>query len=132
MLHALPKDHQNQVLATVGLMPKRSRTVDLSLTSIVEKFYNRDDISRVSPNTRDCRTFINRTTGPKELKQMRHLMISLKEAYALFTGEFSAENENNNTNGESTRLKFSKNRNQSYGFRLMRYFTILFIAVRIE
>lgn len=62
---------------------KRTR---LSATDIdiVRSFFERDDISRISPNVKDCRKFVNPSTGDKEFKQLRYLQYKLADAYSLF------------------------------------------------
>lgn len=68
------------------------KTIEKGLSSAwvqeIQKFYVRDDISRMSPNVKDCRFFVNADTGEKEQKQIRHLMYSLDEVYELFVKEF--------------------------------------------
>lgn len=43
----------------------------------VEKFYQDDEISRMSPNVKDCRIVFNKSTGQKETVQIRHLNYTL-------------------------------------------------------
>lgn len=57
------------------------------LVKEVKDFYERDDISRMSPDVKGCRKFLNEVTGQKEIKQIRHLMYRLSEVYALFIAE---------------------------------------------
>ncbi len=59
-----------------------------ALIQEIREFYERDDISRMSPNIKDCRKFVNSDTGKKELKQIRHLMHSLDKVYDSFANEY--------------------------------------------
>lgn len=61
------------------------------LIGIVEKFYETDDVSRMSPNVKDCRFSKNRVTGEREIVQIRHLLYPLKEVYSLFLSEYFAQ-----------------------------------------
>lgn len=54
----------------------------------VVAFYERDNVSRMSPNVNDARKFTNISTGKKEVKQIRHLLYPLKEVYFLFIEQF--------------------------------------------
>ena len=53
---------------------------------LVKAFYQRDDVSRISPGKRDIVTV--RNSGGKFKLQKRHLYFSLKEAFALFQEEY--------------------------------------------
>ncbi|KAJ6635072.1 hypothetical protein Bhyg_13655 [Pseudolycoriella hygida] len=70
-------------------MPKAKPTKGITsdVVMLIQDFYERDDISRMSPNARDCRKFFN-TSGEKEVKQIRHLMYKLTDAYDLFVKDF--------------------------------------------
>ena len=54
---------------------------------MVQNFYKRDDISRISPGKRDVVT-VRDATGKVKL-QKRHMIMSIKETYALFKEERS-------------------------------------------
>lgn len=63
--------------------------LDPELIKAIREFYQRDDISRVSPNVKDCRKFVNEATGIKEYRQLRYLMYTLNEVHALFIEEYT-------------------------------------------
>lgn len=69
---------------------KTNQGLTADLIEAIQNFYERDDISRVSPNVKDCKRFVNDATGEKEYKQVRHLMYKLSEVHALFVEEFTA------------------------------------------
>lgn len=50
-------------------------------------FYIRDDISRQAPGKRDYKSIKNPTTREREKVQKRHMVITVKEAFALFAKE---------------------------------------------
>lgn len=69
------------------LKPKRnsgSKGISLMLTEDIIQFYERDDVSRTSPNVKDCRFYLNKQSGKQELKQKRHLVVTLAQAYDKF------------------------------------------------
>lgn len=70
--------------ATSSVEKKSSRAVSSEDVALVEMFYEKDDISRMSSNMRDCRKFIDPMTGSKEMKQVRYLMHRLEDVYKLF------------------------------------------------
>lgn len=65
-----------------------TRTTALSAETInaVHKFYEREDISRQAPGRKDVKTIID--DNGKNKVQIRHLLFSLKEAYAIFSEEY--------------------------------------------
>lgn len=69
-----------------------ANAISQDLVMKVRSFYERDDISRVSPNAKDVRYFTDQS-GKKELQQIRHLVYRLSEVYALFIMEYG-EGEN--------------------------------------
>lgn len=76
------KDHQD--IVNVAPKTKSSKGLKSEVIDSVKSFYERDDISRISPNMRDCRKFKDPITGTKELKQIRYLMYKLSDAHKLF------------------------------------------------
>ena len=52
------------------------------IVTIVENFYEQDDISRQAPSKRD--TIVVRSNVRKETHQRRHLFMTVAEAYKLF------------------------------------------------
>ena len=91
---SLPKDpaQRYEVLATL-LNGSFNKETTLPLNSVnnpalteveikVKRFYCEDDISRLSPNVRD---FVSIIENGKNIKiQVRHLLLTMKEAYQLF------------------------------------------------
>lgn len=80
------KDRQ-EIIADVAYKPKSSKSskkLKSDVIAMVNAFYERDDISRISPNMRDCRQFKNPLTGVKETKQIRYLMYKLCDVHRLF------------------------------------------------
>lgn len=69
---------------------KITRNSASNLIAEVKKFYEDDEISRMSPNVKDCRLFKNITIGQKEITQIRHLMFRLTEVYELFLVDYAA------------------------------------------
>lgn len=61
--------------------------IDKELSEDINQFYERDDVSRVSANTKDARFYKNHTTGEKEMKQKRFLVLTLEQAYNKFLVE---------------------------------------------
>ena len=53
----------------------------------VKRFYEQDDISRQAPGRKDCITIRN-NDGSKEKTQIRHMVNSLNETYALFKKKY--------------------------------------------
>lgn len=97
LIHTFDHETKKRILENAGMM-KRIRPADLNIgfEQAVRAFYERDDISRVSPNSKDCRRIKN-ATGDKEIRQLRFLMFTLKEVHALFLEESRTTDENNNT-----------------------------------
>lgn len=71
-------------IVCVEKKPTSTREIKPDVINLVKSFYQRDDISRISPNMRDCRKFKDPITGIKELKQIRYLMYRLSDVYSLF------------------------------------------------
>lgn len=81
-----PKDLEEIVQVATGktIKAKSTRAISSSVIESVNAFYLRDDISRMSPNSRDCRKFVDPITGSIELKPIRYLMYKLFDVYNLF------------------------------------------------
>lgn len=54
---------------------------------LVENFFFRDDVSRQAPGKRDVKSLKN-STGQKEVFQIQHMVMTIKEAYSLFKEEY--------------------------------------------
>lgn len=76
----------HDILAMVNPNSKPKQTKGLRASEIdrVKAFYERDDISRMSPNVKDCRKFVDPITGNKEYKQLRFLTYKLADVYGMF------------------------------------------------
>lgn len=73
------------------IVKERQSGFSPSLIGAIENFYERDDISRISPNVKDVKSFRNPSTGEKELRQLRHLLFTLEEVYKKFVDEYKRE-----------------------------------------
>ncbi len=73
-------------VVTVSKKPinKGTKGLKADVIDAVKAFYERDDISRISPNMRDYRKFKNPVTGIKEQFQIRYLMYKLSDVHKLF------------------------------------------------
>lgn len=69
---------------------KHWKRMSTDLIENIEAFYERDEISRISPNVKDARYFKNAVTGQKELRQLRYLTYKLKEVRAFFVKEYAS------------------------------------------
>lgn len=87
LLHSFD-DKDKQYIVHNGYLPKKSTNISSAVISSVLKFYERDDISRMSPNTKDTRFFKNSANGTKELKTLRHLTRKLDKLYNVFVQEW--------------------------------------------
>lgn len=87
---------------------RNGKGIGSEVTDAVTQFYENDDISRISPNVKDCRKYLDHVTGQKVLKQMRHLMFTLKEAYALFIDDFRIRNQQSTLDDQDVPIKISK------------------------
>lgn len=97
LLHSFDENDKRQIIKNDtqnqdNKASKIKRGLSLDLITEVLNFYERDDISIMSPNVRDARKFVNPTTGVKEVRQLRHLMFKLSEVYALFNEEHALKN----------------------------------------
>lgn len=84
-LKSLEPTDLHDIMVDVGtIKPKKSRGLSSSDIDLVQSFYERDDISRMSPNVKDCRKFVDPISGAKEYKQLRFLMYKLVDVYDMF------------------------------------------------
>lgn len=77
------KDRQ-EIVSNKAIEAKPTKGVSSNVVELVQCFYERDDISRMSPNMRDCRKFVDPVTGANEVKQIRYLMHKLSDVYSMF------------------------------------------------
>ncbi|KAG4075427.1 hypothetical protein HA402_015080 [Bradysia odoriphaga] len=85
------KDRQDLFGCVVSTGKANVHGLDTVLVNSIERFYQRDDVSRISPNVKDAKYFRNAVTGEKELKQLRHLIFNLSDAYTKFVEEYHRE-----------------------------------------
>ena len=71
-----------------AITPTRKNYVpNALLIKEIREFYERDDISRTSPKIRDVKEYVSVDTGEKILLPTRHMILTMKEAFALFDEE---------------------------------------------
>ncbi|KAJ6646078.1 hypothetical protein Bhyg_01288 [Pseudolycoriella hygida] len=94
LLYSLDEISQKEIFLNKATV-KRTRTghkrISPSMIQKIHKFYERDDISRMSTNVEDFTNFVNPTTGEEQLIRLRYLVYTLKQAYDLFMNEHSAK-----------------------------------------
>lgn len=91
LLHSFDEEEKKEIItnkvtleSTSTVERKSTRAVTASDIELVKSFFERDDISRMSSNMRDCRKFTDPTTGVEVLKQIRYLMYRLVDVHSLF------------------------------------------------
>lgn len=84
VLNSLSAKDKDEIIGTTNHPKTIKRGLSSAWVREIQQFYERDDISRMSPNVKDCRKFVNADTGEKELKQIRHLMYNVDKVYDLF------------------------------------------------
>lgn len=82
-----PKIREKIVQNKTKLNKGGKKGIGKELSEEINQFYERDDVSRVSANTKDARFYKNHTTGEKEMKQKRFLLLTLEQAYNKFLVE---------------------------------------------
>ena len=94
LLHMVSKfddDEKNEIVQVLTSPPVvKSRTSDEYIHEVnraIQSFLERDDISRVSAKARDVKTYSCPETGNELLLPTRHMVLSMKEAYAIFVDE---------------------------------------------
>lgn len=106
LFHSLDESVQLEIVLQNTSIRRPANAISQDLVMKVRSFYERDDISRVSPNAKDVRYFTDQS-GKKELQQIRHLLYRLSEVYALFIMEYG-EGENGENGRIDVPLKISK------------------------
>lgn len=66
---------------------KKQYVPNVMINKAIKEFLARDDVSRVSPNARDVKEYLCPDTGNKILLPKRHMVLTMKEAFALFDEE---------------------------------------------
>lgn len=90
LLHMFDKmdDAEKNELMNVMKPPlKKKQQAIKDIEKDIQMFLERDDISRVSPKSRDVKTYTCPDTGDDIVKPTRHMVLSMKEAFALFVDE---------------------------------------------
>lgn len=82
----LDVDDRNELLEVISTVPKR-QSMNSEMIQAIHDFYERDDVSRASPKMRDVKKSISAETGLEVLLPMGHMILTVKEAYALFAEE---------------------------------------------
>ncbi|KAJ6639674.1 hypothetical protein Bhyg_12421 [Pseudolycoriella hygida] len=82
----------------------KKRGLNPEIIDAIKLFYERDDVSRISPNMRDCRSFPNPVTGTKEIKQIRFLMYKLSDVHKMFVKH--SQSDENGRNAQVGLAKF--------------------------
>lgn len=87
---------RNELVKMISLKPStitlNASTKYDEIAKAIAAFYERDDISRVSPKMKDVQKRKSAATGADELTAKRHMVMTLKEAYALFVEDRNATN----------------------------------------
>ena len=84
LLHSFSADEQAEIISGMPAETKPPKGVSVDAVAMVRAFYERDNVSRMSANVKDCRAFIEPSTGCKEVKQIRYLQHKLDVVYNMF------------------------------------------------
>lgn len=86
LLQSLDESDSSQIVgeAISSNNGKKSRGLKSDTVDAIKAFYERDDISRISPNMRDSRKFVDPASGVKEIRQLRYLMYKLSDVHRMF------------------------------------------------
>ncbi len=87
LLRSFSEEDQRDIIGNTkskGKGIKTNKGLSSTLVKDIRLFYERDDISRISPNVKDLRKFENPDTGEMEPKQIRYLNYKLSEVYLQF------------------------------------------------
>lgn len=85
MVNNLDENDRNELVNVISSKSNAKRSANCSeLFEQIVEFYERDDVSRVSPKMSDVKMYTNKQTGVAELHPTRHVIMTLREAYALF------------------------------------------------
>lgn len=84
--------NEKETLINVVAKPKFARkSIPTALNTEIRKYFERDDISRASPKVDDVEKYKCPETGEELLLPKRHMVLSLKEAHALFVQELKSK-----------------------------------------
>lgn len=88
LLRMFSEEDQRDIIGNAKLKENGStKGLSEELIRQIRLFYELDNVSRISPNVKDSRKFINPDTGKKEVRQIRHLSHKLSEVYSMFLEE---------------------------------------------
>lgn len=87
IVHNLDENDRNELIYVISSVHKRTSMTDPSMIEDIHDFYERDDISRMSPKMRDVKKHVDAVTGEQVISPTRHMNITIKEAYAVFAEE---------------------------------------------
>lgn len=88
LISSLPENEQKDIFNFVSHKEIGQKPEFKSLIcKEIEEFFTRDDISRVSPKTRDTKEYADLNSGEMVLLPLRHMVLTLKEAHAVFCEE---------------------------------------------
>lgn len=88
LFYELDAKSQREIVQNMATIKRTGhKRIAPELIKKIQKFYERDDISRKSANGDDLINFVNPSTGQRESVRIRHLVYTLKQAYALFIKE---------------------------------------------
>lgn len=90
LLVSLDTEDKDEIIRNKTSKPQKTHWKRISpvLIQTIESFYERDEISVISPNVKDCRRFADPVTGRKELRQIRYLTYNLKKVHSLFVEDY--------------------------------------------
>lgn len=80
----LNDEDKEKVVNVVSKPSFKRKVLSSQLISDIRKYYERDDISRTSPNSRDVKKYKCPDTDEELYLPTKHMVLSTKEAYALF------------------------------------------------
>lgn len=92
LIYGLDEKSQREIFSNKATIRRTGhKRIGATLIQEIHKFYERDDISRMSTNDDDLTNFIDPITGDEQLIQLRYLVYTLKQAYDLFMTENAGE-----------------------------------------
>lgn len=77
IFHSFDETIQIRIVQNRTVRKTLSNAISAELVNELKDFYERDDISRMSPDVKGCRKFLNTVTGQQEVKPIRHMMYRL-------------------------------------------------------
>lgn len=71
----------------IGTTRSKKYAPNVDLIEDIHEFCQRDDVSRASPNDKDVKTYKLPHTNEEVLLPKRHMILTIKESYAIFIEE---------------------------------------------